>query len=305
VRPLPYSYKQPENLKNDGFHYQRKTLNIEREESLDGIYVIRTSVKSEALSSQQVVATYKSLSGVERAFPSLKTVDLQVRPIHHRLPDRVRAHILLCMLAYYVEMIINKRAHRARIPRRQTETNSQSPSARAFGAVMSVKCGAARSGRDRCARAPRILSLLMAVSLSVTTAKSQSPSHDWSSNRISHVLLISIDGMHAVDYINCSSGTSGVNSGEPYCPNLASLGKTGLNYLNTSTSKPSDSFPGLMALVSGGSPRTVGAFYDVAYDRSLDPPSKTTGNGVAAGTCVAGAAPTGNDRRQCVPRRRR
>ena len=60
-------------------------------------------MKQEALSSQQVVASYKSLSGVERAFRSLKTVDLQVRPIHHRLPDRVRAHILLCMLAYYVE----------------------------------------------------------------------------------------------------------------------------------------------------------------------------------------------------------
>ena len=65
--------------------------------------VIRTGVAKEALSRQQVVASYKSLSGVERAFRSLKTVDLQVRPIHHRLPDRVRAHILLCMLAYYVE----------------------------------------------------------------------------------------------------------------------------------------------------------------------------------------------------------
>jgi len=90
-------------IEEDSFQYQRKTANIEREESLDGIYVIRTSVQKEALSSQQVVASYKSLSGVERAFRSLKTVDLHVRPIHHRLPDRVRAHILLCMLAYYVE----------------------------------------------------------------------------------------------------------------------------------------------------------------------------------------------------------
>jgi transposase len=90
-------------IEEDAFHYQRKTANIEREQSLDGIYVIRTSVKPEALSSHQVVASYKSLSGVERAFRSLKTVDLQVRPIHHRLPNRVRAHILLCMLAYYVE----------------------------------------------------------------------------------------------------------------------------------------------------------------------------------------------------------
>jgi hypothetical protein len=90
-------------IEEDSFHYQRKTANIEREQSLDGIYVIRTSVQAEALSSRQVVASYKSLAGVERAFRSLKTVDLHVRPIHHRLPDRVRAHILLCMLAYYVE----------------------------------------------------------------------------------------------------------------------------------------------------------------------------------------------------------
>ena len=90
-------------IEEDSFHYERKTANIEREKNLDGIYVIRTSVKKEVLSGQQVVASYKSLSGVERAFRSLKTVDLQVRPIHHRLPDRVRAHILLCMLAYYVE----------------------------------------------------------------------------------------------------------------------------------------------------------------------------------------------------------
>src|SRR5271165_4438134 len=90
-------------MEEDSFHYERKQANIEREQSLDGIYVIRTSVKADALSGEQVVASYKSLSGVERAFRSLKTVDLHVRPIHHRLPDRVRAHILLCMLAYYVE----------------------------------------------------------------------------------------------------------------------------------------------------------------------------------------------------------
>src|ERR1700723_2923721 len=112
---------------------------------------------------------------------------------------------------------------------------------------------------------------------------------------ITHVLLISIDGMHALDYVNCANGISGVNNGAPYCPHLGTLGVTGVNYLNASTSKPSDSFPGLMALVSGGSPRTVGAFYDVAYDRSLDPPATTTGNGVAGapGLCTSGAAPMG------------
>ena len=109
-------------------------------------------------------------------------------------------------------------------------------------------------------------------------------------NAIKHVLLISIDGMHAVDYLNCSNGISTINNGAPYCPNLADLGTTGVNYLYGSTSKPSDSFPGLMSLVSGGTPRTVGAFYDVAYDRVLAPPAKTTGNGVAAGTCTANVA---------------
>jgi hypothetical protein len=110
---------------------------------------------------------------------------------------------------------------------------------------------------------------------------------------IRHVLLISVDGMHAVDFLNCSKGLTGVNGGQPYCPNLAELGETGVNYLDTSTSKPSDSFPGLTAIVSGGSPRTEGIFYDVAYDRSLNPPAATTGNGVSAGPCTAGATPIG------------
>jgi len=91
-------------------------------------------------------------------------------------------------------------------------------------------------------------------------------------------LLISVDGMHAVDYLNCvSAGT---------CPNLAALGRTGVNYTRTSTSKPSDSAPGLMALVTGGTPRLVGVFYDVAYDRVLAPPLNDTGNGVFSGTCT-------------------
>lgn len=111
--------------------------------------------------------------------------------------------------------------------------------------------------------------------------------------RVKHVLLISIDGMHSVDFINCANGISGANGGKPYCPNLAGLKATSVNYLDASTSKPSDSFPGLMAIVSGGSPRSVGAFYDVAYDRSLDPPATTTGNGVAGGACQPGTAPTG------------
>jgi Type I phosphodiesterase / nucleotide pyrophosphatase len=108
-----------------------------------------------------------------------------------------------------------------------------------------------------------------------------------------HVLLISIDGMHALDYANCANGISSINGGASYCPNLKALGEHGVTYLNSSTSRPSDSFPGLMAIVTGGSPRTVGAYYDVAYDRSLQPPATTTGNGLLAGTCTPGQTPTG------------
>jgi len=95
-----------------------------------------------------------------------------------------------------------------------------------------------------------------------------------------HVLLISIDGMHALDYENCVNNNT--------CPWLASLGKHGVTYPRTSTSKPSDSFPGLMAIVTGGSPKSVGAFYDVAYDRILAPPAVETGNGNPPGACVEG-----------------
>jgi hypothetical protein len=110
--------------------------------------------------------------------------------------------------------------------------------------------------------------------------------NDWDHAKIKHVLLVSIDGMHAVDYLNCSKGVAGVNGGEPYCPNLAELGETGVNYRDTSTSRTSDSFPGLTAIISGSSPRTAGAFYDVAYDRVLAPPTITTGNGLGGGTCT-------------------
>jgi hypothetical protein len=107
-------------------------------------------------------------------------------------------------------------------------------------------------------------------------------------SEIHHVLLLSIDGMHALDFKNCASGIASVNNGGPYCPNLAAMADHGINYVAASTSKPSDSFPGLMALVSGGSPITVGAYYDVAYDRVLAPPLNTTGNGLLGGTCTPG-----------------
>ena len=85
------------------FTFQRKHDSIAAEAALDGIYIIRTSVIATQMDSAQCVRNYKSLANVERAFRSLKTLDLNVRPIHHRTADRVRAHIFLCMLAYYVE----------------------------------------------------------------------------------------------------------------------------------------------------------------------------------------------------------
>ena len=111
--------------------------------------------------------------------------------------------------------------------------------------------------------------------------------------QIKHVLLISVDGMHAVDFANCANGISTANNGQPYCAALAALGKHGINYVAATTSKPSDSFPGLTAIVTGGSPAFTGVYYDVAYSRNFNAPSKTTGNGVAAGPCTPGATPTG------------
>src|SRR5919198_2395028 len=91
------------DMTDEGFQYRRKLPRIAAETALDGVYVLRTSVPPEALDTVSTVRAYKSLATVERAFRSLKTVDLHVRPIGHRLADRVRAHVLLCMLAYYVE----------------------------------------------------------------------------------------------------------------------------------------------------------------------------------------------------------
>jgi hypothetical protein len=82
---------------------QRRTAQIEQEARLDGIYVIRTSVPAEQLDTEAAVQAYKDLSRVERAFRSLKTSDLEIRPIRHWTPDRVRSHVFLCMLAYHVE----------------------------------------------------------------------------------------------------------------------------------------------------------------------------------------------------------
>jgi len=86
-----------------GLSWARRQGAIDAEAALDGLYVIRTSLDAKSMDAPSCVRSYKALSNVERAFRSLKTVDLKVRPIHHRLAERVRAHILLCTLAFYVE----------------------------------------------------------------------------------------------------------------------------------------------------------------------------------------------------------
>jgi hypothetical protein len=137
-------------------------------------------------------------------------------------------------------------------------------------------------------RAIAVLSLAAACSAASAVAQDS-----LGQGAFKRVLLVSIDGMHAADFANCAKGISTVNNGEPYCPALAALSKTGINYVAASTSKPSDSFPGLTAIVTGGSPALTGVYYDVAYSRNYDAPATTTGNGVAAGPCTPYAAPTG------------
>src|SRR5215831_10891420 len=132
----------------------------------------------------------------------------------------------------------------------------------------------------------RVCTSLLALLLAASSAFAQG-------SRIQHVLLISVDGMHAVDFANCANGISTANNGRPYCPAIAALGKTGVNYVAATASKPSDSFPGLTAIITGGSPALTGVYYDVAYSRNYDAPAKTTGNGVAAGPCTPNSTPTG------------
>jgi hypothetical protein len=90
-------------ITDTSFNFARETDAIEAEAATDGIYIVRTSLAPETLDDEATVRSYKSLSRVERAFRCIKTVDLQVRPVRHWLEGRVRAHVFLCMLAYYVE----------------------------------------------------------------------------------------------------------------------------------------------------------------------------------------------------------
>lgn len=108
-------------------------------------------------------------------------------------------------------------------------------------------------------------------------AQAQSP--------IKRVMLISIDGMHSLDFDNCSRGVED-SGNQTYCPHLAELAAAGTHYLQAFTPKPSDSFPGLVAQITGGTPRSAGMFYDVSYDRALSPPAKTTPYGIVGGAAL-------------------
>jgi transposase len=96
-------------IAEDSFTYARNEEKIREEASLDGLYVVRSSVDKKHMNSECVVETYKSLAKVERAFRCMKTVDLSLRPIYHRNEDRIRSHVFICMLAYYVEWHLRQR----------------------------------------------------------------------------------------------------------------------------------------------------------------------------------------------------
>ena len=91
------------DIRDNDFSFEINQDKVKNEAALDGIYIVRTSLAKETMDADETVRSYKLLSQIERAFRSFKTVDLMVRPIRHRLEDRVRAHIFLCMLAYYVQ----------------------------------------------------------------------------------------------------------------------------------------------------------------------------------------------------------
>ncbi len=97
------------DITDTSFGFARKTDEITGEAALDGLYVVRTSLPAAALDDTATVRSYKSLSLVERAFRCIKTVDLQIRPVYHWLADRVRAHVFVCMLAYYLEWHLRQR----------------------------------------------------------------------------------------------------------------------------------------------------------------------------------------------------
>ena len=131
------------SITDTSFSYSRNEASIQKEAALDGFYVPRTSVPAETLNAPAVVLAYKCLSQVERAFRSLKTQDLEVRPIHHRLAGRVRAHVFLCMLAYYVSWHM----HQALAPMLFEDHDKQSAAERRSSPVAPATVSAAAKAK--------------------------------------------------------------------------------------------------------------------------------------------------------------
>src|SRR5215468_12148245 len=127
------------------------------------------------------------------------------------------------------------------------------------------------------------MAVLIAVTITAPVRQAAADDDSRLKGPIRHVLLLSIDGMHALDLENCIKGVNGL---APYCPNLAALAANGSRYTQASSAKPSDSFPGLLAMLTGGSPRSTGVFYDNSYDRTLVPPQ---------GACFPGTAGPGTE----------
>jgi transposase len=100
------------DITDAAFGFTREAAEIATEAATDGLYVVRTNLAAEVLGDAETVRSYKSLALAERAFRRIKTVDLEVRPVHHWPADRVRRHVFLCMLAYYLEWHMRQRLPR-------------------------------------------------------------------------------------------------------------------------------------------------------------------------------------------------
>jgi hypothetical protein len=127
------------DIADNRFGFARKTEAIAAEAALDGIYVVRTSLPATVLDDAATVRSYKSLSLVERAFRCLKSVDLQIRPVYHWLADRVRAHVFLCMLAYYLEWHMRQRL----APMLYDDTDKHAAEAQRASVVAKAECSPA------------------------------------------------------------------------------------------------------------------------------------------------------------------
>jgi len=133
-------------ITDEGFSYRRNEEKIAAEAALDGIYILRTSLSADEMPAEETVRTYKSLSKVERAFRCLKTTDLHIRPIYHRLEDRVRAHVFLCVLAYYVEW--HMRRALAPILFEDHDHAAAEQLRESIVAPKTISCGASKGGEE-------------------------------------------------------------------------------------------------------------------------------------------------------------